>query len=132
MVRFLVGTNDVNTSEALVSYLEGRTTKGDTVYAVNSLIGGDDTDDKDVFAGRDAIEYIEESLGDTLTVESHQLVRGNAPADDIKNFADENDVDEVVIGIRKRSPTGKVVFGSTAQDILLSSSLPVVSVPLSQ
>ncbi|WP_338729575.1 universal stress protein [Haladaptatus sp. DJG-WS-42] len=132
MVRFLVGTNDVTTSEALVSYLEARATDGDTVFAVNSLFGGDDTDDKDVFAGRDAIEYIEESLGDTLTVESHQLVRGNAAAEDIKNFAEENDVDEVVIGIRKRSPTGKVVFGSTAQDILLSSSRPVVSVPLSQ
>lgn len=132
MVRFLVGTNDVSTSEALVSYLEERATDGDTVFAVNSLIGGDDTDDKAVLAGRDAVEYIEESLGDTLTVEPHQFIRGNSAADDIKKFAGENDVDEVVIGIRKRSPTGKVVFGSTAQDILLSSSLPVVSVPLSQ
>ncbi|MFC6733402.1 MULTISPECIES: universal stress protein [unclassified Haladaptatus] len=132
MVRFLVATNDVKTSESLVEYLETRATDGDVVYVVNSLVGGDDTDDKDVFAGRDAIEYVEDTLSDSVTVETHQLVRGNTAAEDIQKFAADKDVNEIVIGIRKRSPTGKVVFGSNAQDILLSSERPVVAVPLSE
>lgn len=129
MTTFLVGTDSVETSERLVAYLEERLGDGDTVFAVNSLRGGDSTSDADVVAGRDSLEAIEEAFPDA---ETHQLVRGNSPQEDMLEFAAENDVDELVIGIRKRSPTGKLMFGSTAQDLLLSTEEPVVCVPLTE
>ena len=43
-------------------------------------------------------------------------------------YAEENDARYVVVGGRKRSPTGKAIFGSTAQSILLNAKCPVVSV----
>lgn len=127
MTTFLVGTDGTETSERLCTYLERRVTTHDTVYAVNSLPGGNKTDDDEIRAGRDALEVIEARIP---AVDSHQLVRGNSPQEDLLHFAAEHDVDELVIGIRKRSPTGKMLFGSTAQDLLLSTDRPVVTIPL--
>jgi len=129
MTTFLVGTDSVETSERLAEYLEGRVGDADTVIAVNSLRGGDSTSDADVLEGREALEALEERLAD---VDSHQLVRGNSPQEDVLDFAAKHDADELLIGIRKRSPTGKLMFGSTAQDLLLSAERPVVCVPLTE
>lgn len=126
MTTYIVGADGVETSEKLAAYLEGRVADGDTVYAVNSLPGGDSTSDREVLEGTEALEVLEEAVG----AESHQLVRGNSPQEDLLQFAEEHGADELVIGIRKRSPTGKMLFGSTAQDLLLETPYPVVTVPL--
>ncbi|MFC4358150.1 universal stress protein [Halobium salinum] len=46
----------------------------------------------------------------------------------IVEMADEVGADRVLVGGRKRSPAGKAVFGSTAQEVLLSSPCPVTFV----
>jgi nucleotide-binding universal stress UspA family protein len=51
---------------------------------------------------------------------------------EVVEMARELDVDFVLIGGRKRSPTGKALFGSTAQDILLNASMPVISCGVEQ
>ncbi len=48
--------------------------------------------------------------------------------DGIVDLAEETDADLVVVGGRKRSPTGKAVFGSTAQEVMLESPCPVTFV----
>ncbi|WP_207890195.1 universal stress protein [Natrarchaeobius chitinivorans] len=49
-------------------------------------------------------------------------------AEEIVALAEKTDADNVVVGGRKRSPTGKAVFGSTAQQVLLTSPCPVTYV----
>ncbi len=50
------------------------------------------------------------------------------PADGIVELADEFDADQIVMGSRKRSPTGKAVFGSVSQQVLLEADDPVTVV----
>ena len=57
-----------------------------------------------------------------------QLVRGKEPAEEICALADEVDASLIVIGLRRRSPVGKLLLGSNAQQILLGANCPVVAV----
>ena len=125
MTTFLAGVDGENTATHLLGYLRDRIDDDDTVYAVNSQRGGSETSDDEIAAGKIALDQLEAELD----AESHQLVRGNSPQEDMLQFARDYDVDELVIGVRKRSPTGKMLFGSTAQDLLLETDRPVVTVP---
>jgi len=63
-----------------------------------------------------------------ISCESHILIRGMAPGEDLVKYAREKEVDQIIIGVRKRSAVGKIVFGSTAQYIILEAHCPVLSV----
>ena len=43
-------------------------------------------------------------------------------------FAEEEEIDLIFLGIKKRSKVGKLLFGSTAQYVILKASCPVVTV----
>ena len=59
-------------------------------------------------------------------VEHDEVDVGLPPAEGIVDWADDEDVDLVVLGGRKRSPAGKVLFGSVTQEVLLNTDRPVV------
>ncbi len=50
------------------------------------------------------------------------------PSDVLVSTAKEVSADLLVIGLRKRSPVGKLLLGSTAQRILLDAHCPVLAV----
>jgi nucleotide-binding universal stress UspA family protein len=130
MTTYVVGTTTVHAAATLCDYLQRRVGQGDTVVAVNSLKGGDDTSSQAVRDGEDALNAVASRLGAQCAVETHQYVRDNRPEEDLFEAVEEFDADELVIGIRKRNPTAKVVFGSTAQAVLLNSPVPMAVVPL--
>jgi len=55
---------------------------------------------------------------------------GEGTGPDIVHFIEREKelIDMVVVGIHKRSPTGKAIFGSTAQHIILNSPCPVITI----
>ncbi|GER21862.1 universal stress protein [Zafaria cholistanensis] len=57
-----------------------------------------------------------------------QPLRGHDPAEEVLEAAREHHADLVVIGLRRRSPVGKLILGSTAQRILLQAEAPVLAV----
>jgi len=68
-------------------------------------------------------DYLEDHEVDVELAEGTQ-----PPADGIIDLADEFDADQIVMGSRKRSPTGKAVFGSVSQQVLLEADDPVTVV----
>lgn len=50
------------------------------------------------------------------------------PADELVAIADDNDAELIVIGLRRRSPVGKLILGSSAQRILLDAGCAVLAV----
>ncbi|MFF0903609.1 UNVERIFIED_CONTAM: universal stress protein [Kocuria sp. CPCC 205316] len=50
------------------------------------------------------------------------------PADVILDTARDREAELIVLGIRRRSPVGKIIMASTAQRVLLESPCPVLCV----
>lgn len=56
------------------------------------------------------------------------LERGHDASDQLVGLAEEVDADLLVIGLRRRSPVGKLILGSNAQRVLLDAPCPVLTV----
>jgi nucleotide-binding universal stress UspA family protein len=63
-----------------------------------------------------------------VDVEVHQEAHTGDVADEVVRVAGAVDAEMIVIGLRKRSPVGKLLMGSTAQRILLDADRPVLAV----
>lgn len=56
-----------------------------------------------------------------------ELAEGSGDAtESILDAADDHDADAICVAARKRTPAGKVLFGSVTQGVILSSSRPVI------
>lgn len=80
---------------------------------------------------REAAEEIAADATDDLEVSFETVGLMGDPATRIVEYATEQDAQYIVVATRKRSPTGKAIFGSVAQSILLNAECPVL-VTLSQ
>lgn len=102
--------------------------RGGRLVVVHSSKGGDQ-DAETVMADRDALEALERRLhGDGVEVVVRDFARGNDPAEDLTDVAESEQAALIVIGLRRRSPAGKLLLGSNAQQILLSAECPVLAV----
>jgi len=116
-------------SAALDRAIEETRLRQAELVVVISHKGGVGTDDDHMAETDEDLARIRatlESAGVDHTVRS--LVRGNDPAEDILAIAEETSAELVVIGLRRRSPVGKLIMGSNSQRILLDASCPVLAV----
>ena len=114
---------------ALNRAIDEARSRGSRLVVVSSNRGARDFDPE---AARIAEEELEQMTADLRAsgteVEIRQLVRGNDPAEDLIAAADETGADLIVIGLRRRTPVGKLILGSNAQRILLDAPCAVLAV----
>ncbi len=102
---------------------------GATAFVITSMIGGTKDNIDDNKRAESGLKYAQSVLEKNgITCNTHLLVRGQTSGEDILQFASDNDINEIIIGIKKTSKVGKLVFGSTAQHVILESNCPVVTV----
>jgi nucleotide-binding universal stress UspA family protein len=97
------------------------------LHVVNSSRGDSYTDAR--FASEQALDEVRATLDAAGVVyEIEQQVRGHEAADEVVETADRLNATLIVIGLRRRTPTGKLITGSQAQRILLDAHCPVLAV----
>jgi nucleotide-binding universal stress UspA family protein len=115
--------------EALNSGVEHGLAFNAKVFVITSLIGGSKDDIEDNKRAEKGLAYAQSVLDKAgVAGETRLLVRGLTAGEDIIQFAEENSIDEIIIGVKKTSKVGKLVFGSTAQHVILESRCPVVTI----
>ncbi|MEU1683729.1 universal stress protein [Micromonospora sp. NPDC005707] len=80
-------------------------------------------------AAADAVRaMVERGAADGVAVEVRQHPHAGDLADEVVRVAESVDASVIVIGLRRRSPVGKLIMGSAAQRILLDADRPVLAV----
>ena len=98
-------------------------------HVVTSLEGGTNTPPDKIEKAKSDLEYAGTQLKEEgIRCETHLLIRGMEPGEDLVEFAEENNIYEIIVGVRKRSKVGKFLLGSTAQHVILEAHCPVVTV----
>ena len=66
--------------------------------------------------------------GNNINYETHLLVSSHSAGKNLVWFADLENVDEIIMGARKRSKVGKLLLGSAAQYVILHAPCPVITI----
>jgi len=71
---------------------------------------------------------VDAALAADGTAHEIRLLDGGDVADDLISTAEDVDAELVVIGLRRRSPVGKLILGVNAQRVLFDAPCPVLTV----
>jgi nucleotide-binding universal stress UspA family protein len=103
--------------------------RGAHLVVINSARGGRDFDADEAIRSDAELDAVRSQLAEVgVDAEVRQLVRGLDAAEDLIAVAKETSADFIVIGLRRRTPVGKLILGSNAQRILLDAPCPVLAV----
>lgn len=99
------------------------------LLVVHSMRGGQRDELEQVIEYREEFDALEQQLAESgVRYRLVEYARGNAPSEDLLQASRDEDADLIVIGLRRRSPVGKLVLGSNSQDVLLNADCAVLSV----
>ena len=112
---------------ALRAALDEADRRGEDLAVLNTTRGDALVDPR--YASGDDLGEVRQLLSESgVPYTLDQRVTGHGGAADLLDLAKERSASVIVIGLRRRTPTGKLIFGSAAQQILLEADAPVLAV----
>ncbi len=100
-----------------------------SVDIVTSMEKGTDSEQERIEEAERGLEWAQSTFQEQdISCQTHLLIRGLTAGEDLVQFAKEHDVDEIILGVKRRSKIGKLLMGSAAQFVILNAHCPVVTV----
>jgi nucleotide-binding universal stress UspA family protein len=130
-MKILVGYDGSNMAKAALELAKERAkVRGAKIDVVNCMEQSRNLEYEEI---RKAEQNLEGEVHHILnpanvSYETHLLISGQEPGESLVEYAEQNKSDEIIIGIQRRSKVGKLMFGSTAQYVILNAPCPVVSI----
>ncbi|MGD8991878.1 MAG: universal stress protein [Desulfobacterales bacterium] len=124
-MKILVGYDGSNVAKHAVQLVRDHAKAFDAeVHVLTSMVKANNNQYEYARQAELRLEYTitllkEEGIG----CETHLLVRGLSPKEDLVQYAVKNEIDEIFIGVQRQSKIGKVLMGSTAQHVILNAPL---------
>lgn len=129
-MKFLLGYDGSNAAmDAMKLAIKHAKVFGADLYVIRSLTGGSEEMESKIKTASDQLEFVEDYVKKAeVPCETHLMIRGLTPGEDLVRFAKDEKIDTIFIGVKRRSPVGKLLFGSNARYVILNAPCPVVSI----
>ncbi|WP_304511541.1 universal stress protein [Desulfobacula sp.] len=99
------------------------------VYIVTSMEGGASEKQSDIIEAEQGLDFAGKLMKDSgIEYDVQQSVRGLSPSEDLVKFAEENEIAQIFLGIKKKSKAQKAILGSTSRYVILKAPCPVTTV----
>ncbi len=129
-MNILVGYDSSNVAKEALALAKKYAKAFDAkIFLVTAMTQGPDLRLEDIQKAENELERVKSSFTiDDIPCETHAVVSSLSAGEVLVQFEKDNDIDEIIIGVRRRSKVGKLLFGSNAQYIILQAQCPVVAV----
>ena len=130
-MKLLVGFDGSNVAkDALKLALSKAEKYGGEIEIVKSLLQSHTLKYEEIRSEEQELEKEVKEIWGSSKVEfkTHVIVTQMTSGEALVDFAKEHKAEEVIIGIKRRSKVSKLVFGSTAQHIILNAPCPVLTI----
>ena len=129
-MKILVGYDGTSSAKEALNLAKSHAKVFDaSVEVVTSMHKGTESERKAIEQAERGLAYAKSLFeADDIACGTHLLIRGASPGEDLIEFANEHSIDEIIVGVNRRSKVGKLLLGSTAQYVILQALCPVVTV----
>ena len=129
-MKILVGYNGGEVGRLALSLARDYAkTNNAFVYIITSMEGGTSEKQSDILKAEQNLDFAGKLMEKSgVECDVQQSVRGLSPAEDLVKFAQENEIDQIFLGIKKKSRAQKAILGSTSRYVILKAPCPVTTV----
>ncbi len=102
---------------------------GAQLFIVTSMKGGGEVPREEFETAEKNLEQVESAVRkEGIACKTRLSFEGLSPGEDLVAIAKNKDVEEIVVGVKRRSKVGKMIFGSNARYVILNAHCPVLAV----